>query len=117
MLQLKPGVGSLTFVPFGFVRDLGRYLGFPLTSGRATHARFSYLLDQVSRRLASWKCKILNTAGRICLANSVLSSIPTYTAQVIWLPRRTVEGLNRELDLLFGQTQLIRVGIYSSGRL
>lgn len=49
----------------------------------------------MSRRLASWKSRLLNTAGRICLAKSVLAAIPTYTMQVVWLPRRTTTCLNR----------------------
>lgn len=65
--------------PIPFERDLGKYLGFPLASGRASHNRFKFLIDQVSRRLTSWKTRLLNTAGRICLAKYVLVAIPTYT--------------------------------------
>lgn len=81
--------------PIPLAHDLGRYLGFPLNSGRASHDRFKFLLDQVSRRLGSWKSRLLNTTGRICLDKSVLAAIPTYTMQVVWLPRKIIYFLNK----------------------
>lgn len=81
--------------PSPLARDLGRYLGFPMASDRTSHEKFKFLLDHVSRRLTSWKSRLLTTAGRIRMAKSVLATIPTYTMQVVWLPRRTISCLNK----------------------
>lgn len=64
-------------------------------SGRVSHGDFNFILDQVSRRLAGWKCRLLNTAGRIFLARSVLTALPTYYMQVVWLPRKIVHSIDR----------------------
>lgn len=86
------------------------------SNGIVSHANFSFLVDQVSCRLASWKGRLLNTASRIFLPKSVLASIPTYTSQVIWLPRGTTMCLNRLTRPLFGLPLLdLMVGVFSSG--
>lgn len=66
--------------------NIGRYLGFPLLAGRATKNDFSFLLDKINMRLAGWKSKLLSRAGRVTLAKSVISSMPIYRMQNLWLP-------------------------------
>ncbi|XP_057451810.1 uncharacterized protein LOC130743585 [Lotus japonicus] len=67
--------------PIPFVRDLGTYLGFTLSSGRASRSKFNFLLENIQRKLESWKTNLLNVAGRACLARSVIATIPTYVMQ------------------------------------
>ncbi|XP_057442323.1 uncharacterized protein LOC130734042 [Lotus japonicus] len=81
--------------PIPFVHNLGKYLGFPLHGGRRDRNAFQYLLDNIQRKLASWKTNMLNFAGRVCLAKSVLAAIPTYSMQVFWLPRWLNERINQ----------------------
>lgn len=64
---------------------IGKYLGFPLLSGRVTNADFSYIIDKVNSRLAGWKGRFLSRAGRVTLAKSVLSSMPIYTMHNLWV--------------------------------
>jgi hypothetical protein len=66
--------------------SLGKYLGFPMISGRTKKEDFNFILDKINSRLASWKNKFLNKPGRVTLAKSVLNSIPTYYMQISWLP-------------------------------
>lgn len=68
------------------VSNLGRYLGFSLVQGRQHHQSLDFILDKIHRRLASWKGKLLNRAGWLCLAKYVLSSLPMYIMQLFWLP-------------------------------
>ncbi|XP_057420539.1 uncharacterized protein LOC130714634 [Lotus japonicus] len=81
--------------PIRVVRNLGKYLGFPMASGRVSHGSFNFIIDQISRRLAGWKCRLLNTAGRVCLARAVITAIPTYYMQVLWMPRRTINLIDK----------------------
>jgi len=48
--------------------SLEKYLGFPMIHGRLTKSDYEFLIDKIQRRLASWKNKLLNKAGRLALA-------------------------------------------------
>lgn len=63
------------------VNDLGTYLGFPLVIGRVTKNTYDIIVEKIQRRLASWKGKLLNRAGKLCLAQSVITAILVYSMQ------------------------------------
>ncbi|CAJ2646060.1 unnamed protein product [Trifolium pratense] len=46
-------------------------------------------------RLASWKNRLLNKPGRLALASSVLTSIPTYYMQIAWLPQSICDSIDQ----------------------
>lgn len=71
---------------FTYTYNLRKYLGFPLLSGRVKNTDFNYIVDRINGKLAGWKAKTLNRAGRITLAKSVLTSIPIYSMQNNWIP-------------------------------
>ncbi|KAL6202860.1 hypothetical protein ACLB2K_026564 [Fragaria x ananassa] len=75
--------------------DLGVYLGMPLIHSRVSAATYANLVDKVQTRLASWKSKTLNMAGRLTLIQSVTSSILIYAMQTAKLPVHTCERLDR----------------------
>ncbi|PNY14401.1 ribonuclease H [Trifolium pratense] len=75
--------------------SLEKYLGFPILQGRAKKTDFLFIFEKMQRRLASWKNKILNKSGRLALASSVLSSIPTYYMQITWLPQSICDGIDQ----------------------
>ncbi|KAL4351406.1 hypothetical protein GQ457_06G022300 [Hibiscus cannabinus] len=66
---------------FEYVTDLGKYLGVPLLHKRVTKVTYSYLVDQVAKRLTGWAARSLSLAGRITLAKAVLQAIPIYSMQ------------------------------------
>ncbi|CAN1122260.1 hypothetical protein LINPERHAP2_LOCUS1265 [Linum perenne] len=43
----------------------------------------------MDKKLSSWKAKSLSLAGRVTLAQSVLSAIPAYAMQTSLLPNTT----------------------------
>ncbi|KAL6140699.1 hypothetical protein ACLB2K_058995 [Fragaria x ananassa] len=87
--------------------DLGVYLGMSLIHSRVSAATYANLVDKVQTRLASWKSKTLNMAGRLTLIQSVSSSIPIYAMQTAKLPVHTCErpkcfgglGIKRSADM------------------
>lgn len=77
--------------------NLGKYLGIPLLKGRVTKDVFLPILDKVNARLASWKTRMLYRAGKLFLAKSVLTSIPVYTMQTLWLPQTICDAIDRKI--------------------
>ena len=47
------------------------------------------------RKLAAWKGKLLNRAGRLRLINTVLSSLPTYFLTVFKLPKWAIKRIDK----------------------
>ncbi|GMI80336.1 hypothetical protein HRI_001702900 [Hibiscus trionum] len=82
---------------FGFrqVSDLGRYLGVPLLHKRVTKASYQYVVQRVRDKLSGWSAKSMSLAGRITLANSVLSSILFYVMQSTLLPKGTCQEIEQ----------------------
>ncbi|XP_057426304.1 uncharacterized protein LOC130719710 [Lotus japonicus] len=77
--------------------NLGKYLGIPLLKGRVTRDLFFLIMDKVNARLAFWKTRMLNKAGKLCLAKSVLTSLPVYTMQSLWLPQSVCEFIDKKI--------------------
>lgn len=75
--------------------SLEKYLGFPMLKGRARKEDFNFIIDKMHSRLASWKLKLLNKAGRMTLAKSVLTSIPIYYMQLNWIPSNICKKMDQ----------------------
>nr|XP_029146996.1 uncharacterized protein LOC114924945 [Arachis hypogaea] len=80
----KEMLSGVSHIPF--TSDLGKYLGVNLNHPRAARSIFSDSLEKIKNRLASWKGRLLNRAGRLCLIKSVASSLPIYQMQVTLFP-------------------------------
>lgn len=77
-----------------FTTNLDKYLGFPMMKGKAKKEDYNFLLDRIQSKLASWKLKLLNRAGRQTLANDVICSIPSYSMQISWLPQNVCNSID-----------------------
>jgi len=77
--------------------SLDKYLGFPILKGRATKSDFNFIIEKMQTRLASWKHRLLNKLGRLALASSVLSSIPSYYMQITWLPQNICDLIDKTI--------------------
>ncbi|GAU42583.1 hypothetical protein TSUD_302990 [Trifolium subterraneum] len=53
-----------SIVHFNHNSHLGKYLGFPMLSGRIKNSDFSFIMDKINGRLDGWKSKLLSRAGR-----------------------------------------------------
>ena len=70
------------------------YLGLPTLIGRAKYYTFSYLKDQIWKKLQGWKCILLSRARKEILIKAMAQSIPTYTMSVFQLPIKLCDELN-----------------------
>lgn len=84
-------MSSLFGVPI--TPNLGTYLGMPVLHGRVCKSTYSYLVEKVKKRLASWKGRLLSRAARHILVQSVTSTIPLYAMQTSLLPMEITNQL------------------------
>ena len=75
--------------------DLGLYLGLPLSHKRPNRSQVQFIMEKVRRKLANWKTAFLSKAGRLCLIQSTLSTIPAYYMQAIALPKATSRSIDQ----------------------
>ena len=79
---------------FNHTSHLGKYLGFSMLLGRIKNPDFNFILDKINGRLAGWKMNLLSRSGRITLAKSVVTAMPIYTMQNLWLPFGICENID-----------------------
>ena len=75
-------------------KDLGSYLGLPLSHKRPTRKDVQFVVDKVRRKLANWKTNFLSRAGRLVLLTSTLNTIPSYYLQTQAFPKATLNDLD-----------------------
>ena len=59
-----------------------KYLGLPLLVGRGKKKALNRIKDQVGRKIARWKGKLLSNASREILIKAVAQATPIYTMSV-----------------------------------
>nr|KYP43190.1 Putative ribonuclease H protein At1g65750 family [Cajanus cajan] len=79
----------------GHTNRIGKYLGVPMTHGQPRCADFYDVMDKIQGRLAAWKSKLLNKAGKLCLVKSTICSIPVYSMQTLWLPQAVCNRIDQ----------------------
>ncbi|XP_020266417.1 uncharacterized protein LOC109841906 [Asparagus officinalis] len=72
-----------------------KYLGLPLKYGKLAKSDWQPMLDNMYRKLASWKSSCLSFGGRLVLLNSVLSSIPLYYMSFYKLPSWVIKEVDK----------------------
>lgn len=80
------------------VRHHEKYLGLPPLVGRGKRKAFNLIKDQVGRKIARWKGKLLSNARREILIKAIAQATPMYTMSVFKLS----DSLCKELNSLMG---------------
>ena len=88
-----------------FVTYLGRYLGFSLLQGKVKKIDFTFLIEKT---LSGWKGRLLNKAGRVTLAKVILSSMPVYYMQSLWIPQGVCDNIDHIIRSFCGEAQIGR---------
>ncbi|PRQ44344.1 hypothetical protein RchiOBHm_Chr3g0478201 [Rosa chinensis] len=55
-----------------------KYLGLPTHVGRSKTAAFAYLKEKLTKKVVSWRAKLLSGVGKEILIKSVAQSVPMY---------------------------------------
>ena len=75
--------------------DLGKYLGVPLIHSRVNRSTYQYIIEKIRGKFKSWKDKKLALAGRIILAQSVITTTPIYVMQNAYLPASICDEIDK----------------------
>jgi len=67
----------------------------PLHTRQLRQVDIHPLIDKVGARLATWKGKLLNRAGRLHLINTVLTFLPTYHLTVFRLQKWAIKKIDK----------------------
>ncbi|KAJ1689169.1 hypothetical protein LUZ63_013324 [Rhynchospora breviuscula] len=96
-LSLTPAQADAIIHLFGFNTSALpiEYLGLPLTLGKPDRSCFMPLLQKIESRLQGWKNCFLSRAGRVTLASSVLTALPSYFMSVFLLPRWLIDAIDK----------------------
>ena len=68
------------------VKQHEKYLGLPPMVGRGKKKAFNRIKDQVGRKIAGWKGRLLSNVGMEILIKAVAQATPTYTMNCFKLP-------------------------------
>jgi len=71
-----------------------KYLGLPPLVGRGKKKAFNQIKDQVERKIANWKGKLLSNAGHEILIKAIAQAMPTYTMGCFKLSNSLCKELN-----------------------
>ncbi|CAN1175298.1 Putative ribonuclease H protein At1g65750 [Linum perenne] len=93
--QLAAAIATALEIPLTL--DLGKYLGVPVLHERTSTRTYQGVIDRIEQKLTGWKAKTLSLAGRVTLAQAVLSAIPAYVMQTAVLPVATCEAIDRKI--------------------
>ncbi|XP_024178970.1 uncharacterized protein LOC112184983 [Rosa chinensis] len=61
-----------------------KYLGLPLKVGKSKTAKFAYIKERLSKKLISWKAKILSCAGKEVLIKAIAQTMPLYANELLF---------------------------------
>lgn len=92
---------------FKVVPNPGIYLGASLNySGRTKREVFNILVENLSRKLQGWKCKLLTFAGRCIMVKHVLQAVPIYLMSVFKIPSGVLQKMNTIIRRFLWQLDL-----------
>jgi hypothetical protein len=71
-----------------------KYLGVPLHYDKLRREDIQPLVDNILKRVGSWRGKLLSHAAKVTLIQSRLASVPVYLLSVIKFPKWAIKVLN-----------------------
>jgi hypothetical protein len=77
------------------------YLGLPLSPYKLSIFDCAPIIASCDRNLASWRALLLNRAGRLTLASTVLSALPLHFMSAIGLHKTVIKAIDRRRRAFF----------------
>lgn len=79
----------------------GKYLGHLFCQEISKKEAYKDVMEKLSNKLACWKQKALSMSRRLILIKEVAQAIPTYTMQVILLPKHMLSKMDQQMREFF----------------
>lgn len=76
------------------IKQHERYLGLPALVGQGKRKAFNFIKDQVGRKIAGWKGRLMSNTRREILIKAVAQATPTYMMSCFKLPESLCSDLN-----------------------
>nr|KYP44565.1 hypothetical protein KK1_033912 [Cajanus cajan] len=97
------GVGVNTEVMISYAEQLHcklspipfQYLGIPIGANPRRCTTWQPVIRKFSKKLSTWRASSLSIAGRVCLINSVLTSLPLYFMSFYRMPKLVIKQLTK----------------------
>nr|KYP35680.1 Putative ribonuclease H protein At1g65750 family [Cajanus cajan] len=90
---------KLSNIPF-------QYLGIPIGANPRRCTTWQPIIRKFSKKLSTWRARTLSIAGRVCLINSVLTSLPLYFMSFYRMLRLVVKQITKlQRNFLWGAKQ------------
>ncbi|XP_024156261.1 uncharacterized protein LOC112164272 [Rosa chinensis] len=83
------------------VKEHGLYLGLPIHVGHNKTTIFSYLKERLTKKLISWRSKILSAGGKELLIKVVAQTLPNYVMNCYLLPKSLCDDLQQLCSQFF----------------
>ncbi|XP_026377809.1 uncharacterized protein LOC113272120 [Papaver somniferum] len=81
------------------------YLGMPVGATCNTRTIWDVIIEKFQKKLAPWRRKFLNKAGRLVLIKSTLAALPIYFMSIILIPTCVEKKLTQIMrNFLWGST-------------
>lgn len=108
-------INTLTFSIGIQARDnFEKYLGFSIFHTTPINANFQFIIDNMKVKLASWKTKFPNQAGRTALARAFLNNIPNHVMQYITLPLKVTNYIDKiQRNFKWGTSDIKKIHMIS----
>lgn len=71
------------------------YLGLPISPRKLRLVHFQFIIDRIRSRLAGWKGKLMNMAGRRVLVRAVLTVLPVFAMTVLKVPKKILKDVDK----------------------
>ena len=74
-----------------------KYLGVPLPYFKLTRKDLQPVVDEIIKRIAGWRGRLLSYAGRLIVLKACLASIPIYVLSIIKFPKWVIKMMNSHI--------------------
>ncbi|KAL6198569.1 hypothetical protein ACLB2K_028358 [Fragaria x ananassa] len=98
-LQVQNRLASVQGV--NCVNEHGLYLGLPIHVERNKTAIFTYLEERLTKKLISWRSKILSAGGKELLTKVVAQTLPNYVMNCYLIPKSVCDDLQQLCSQFF----------------
>lgn len=90
---------------FSETKDLGKYLGNPLSGRNPKRRDYQHIIDQVKSKKEAQKSDHLSFIGKITLAKAVIKTIPTYYMMMSTLSKASLKEIQKvQRDFIWGDS-------------